>query len=158
MQKRLLKQCSFTHIRLGKVMRKKCSRNFIYNYNIFKWILVLNGPNLRLRFYSIDLRIGDNSETGTGRVQLTKNPVAGLLGLQQRTQTTYLSWINIWMADIPPCRKFPTIISVKEVYVTHIVWWLKENPPCTSLYIPVWILVVRCLASQKKIFLKLDLQ
>ena len=74
------------------------------------------------RFYSIELRIGDNSETGTGRVQLTKNPVAGTFGAATADPD------YIFVVDPLLNGRYLTLqkvadnyLSVSEVYVTHIV-------------------------------------
>ena len=74
------------------------------------------------RFYSVELRIGGNSETGTGQTQLTKNPVAGLFGTVT-TDPDYTYVLDPYQEGryVTLQKVSDNYLAISEVYVSQMV-------------------------------------
>ena len=74
-----------------------------------------------LRFYSVELRIGDSSETGTGQVQLTKNPVAGISGAASTDpEFAYILDPKLNGRYLTLQKVSNNYLSITEVYITKM--------------------------------------
>lgn len=94
----------------------------IFLFQNINEVLVVKIPSLLDRFYSVELRIGDNTETGTGKVQLNKNPVAGLFGAAT-TDPDYTFVVDPYMDGryLTLQKISDNYLSIAELYVTKMV-------------------------------------